>query len=209
MRSVTFVLAGVLAASVYTVAHTVEERVAAATAAPLTLLSARVSLEGTSNLHDYTASTTSVQVTAVQIGGVASGDLLEHVLEPGGLKAFDVVIPATSLKSPKDGIDKNMHKALKVKDHPDIRFRLRAIEPNGDAYRATGLLTIAGVENEVVLSLHVKRTPSALAVTGTTALLMTDYGVKPPKAMLGMVRTKPEVQIQIELELSAEPGAGT
>jgi polyisoprenoid-binding protein YceI len=171
--------------------------------APLSLTSARVSLDGTSSLHAFTASTTHVRVTAIDIAGTPSGDLLEYVLQPGGLKSFEVVIPAASLSSPKDGIDKNMHKALKVEEHPDIRFRLRALESAAGAYRATGLLTIAGVEKEVVLDLQVQRKGSTLAVSGGTDLLMTDFGVKPPKAMLGMIRTDPKVHIRLELVLGA------
>jgi polyisoprenoid-binding protein YceI len=171
--------------------------------APLSVASARVSLDGTSSLHAYTASTTQVRVSGIDIAGMPTGDLLEYVLQPGALTGFEVVIPAASLSSPKDGIDKNMHKALKVAEHPDIRFRLRALEPSDGGYRAVGFLTIAGVEKEVVLNLQVQRKGSTLAVTGGTDLVMTDFGVKPPKAMLGMIRTDPKVRISIELVLAA------
>ena len=193
MRLTTTLLASALAATLH----------AGGTTAPLSLGSARVSLDGTSSLHAFSASTTEVRVTAIDVAATPTGDLLDDVLQPGGLKGFEVVIPAASLSSPKDGIDKNMHKALKVEEHPDIRFRLRALESAAGAYRATGLLTIAGVEKEVVLNLQVERKGSTLAVTGGTALLMTDYGVKPPKAMLGMIRTDPKVHIRIELVLGA------
>ena len=39
-------------------------------------------------------------------------------------------------------------------------------------------------------------------MTGTTSLMMTDYGVTPPKAMLGMLKTNPKVTITFELVLS-------
>jgi len=32
---------------------------------------------------------------------------------------------------------------------------------------------------------------------------MTDFGIQPPKAMMGMLKTDPKVQIRIELELGA------
>lgn len=178
------------------------ERGSSASAAPLVLTSARVSLEGSSNIHAYTASTTDVRVTAVDVGTPA-GDLLAHVLQPHGLKAFDIEIAAASLSSPKEGIDKNMHKALKVNDHPAIRFSLRTLEPTGEDYRATGVLAIAGVEKDVTLNLQVERKGSTLSVVGGTDLVMTDFGITPPKAMLGMLRTNPKVQIRIELVLSA------
>jgi len=173
------------------------------TAAPLALVSARVSLDGTSNVHAFTASTSAVRMTAIDIDGLPSGDVLDQVLQPGVLKAFDVVIPSASLSSPKEGIDKNMHKALKVQEHPDIRFRVRELVRAAEGYRAVGLLTIAGVEKEVALDLRVERKGSTLGVTGTTDLLMTDFGIAPPKAMLGMLKTNPKVTIRIELVLGA------
>lgn len=194
MRRPTFVLACALAAAL------TSQGLAAET--PLTLSSARVSLEGTSNIHAYTASTTTVHVT-MEIGGTPTGDVLEHALQPGGLKTFDVTIPAATLVSEKGDLNKNMHKALKVHEHPDIRFRLGTLERLGNAYRATGSLTIAGVEREIALNLQVERKGAALAVTGNTELLMTDYGIAPPKAMLGMLKTNPKVQLRIELMLGA------
>jgi polyisoprenoid-binding protein YceI len=175
----------------------------AAEGGPLTVTSARVVLEGTSNIHAYTASTKDVRVTGIEIGGTPSGDVLAYVLEPGALKALEVAIPAASLKSDKADLDKNMHKALKVKDFAEIRFRLRALEAAGSGYRALGALTIAGVEKDVALTVQVERKGAVLAVTGATELLMTDYGITPPKAMLGMLKTNPKVQIEIELLLAA------
>jgi polyisoprenoid-binding protein YceI len=168
---------------------------------PLTLTSAKVSIDGTSNIHAYTASTTDVRVTAIDIGGSPGDDRLAYVLQPGALKAFEVVIPAASLKSDKSDLDKNMHKALKAQQFAEIKFRLRSLEAAGAGHRGVGTLTIAGVEKDVVLNLQVERKGAALAVTGGTDLLMTDYGIAPPKAMLGMLKTNPKVQIKIELIL--------
>ena len=168
-----------------------------------TLTSARVSLDGTSNIHEFSASTNAVRLVAATLGNAAASDPLDEALKPGGLTAFEVAIPAVGLASSKEDLDKNMHKALKVQEHPDIRFRLRTLEKTGDAYRALGWLTIAGVEKEVALNLQVERKGAALAVTGSTDLLMTDYGITPPKAMLGMLKTNPKVTIRIELLLSA------
>ena len=201
MRPVTFVLACALVATLSSTSLARER--SADDVSPLTLASARVSLDGTSNIHAYTASTTTVRVTSLEISATPDGDLLDHVLQPGGLRRFEVAIPATSLASPRDGIDKNMHKALKAQDYPEIRFRLRTLETAGDAYHAVGWLTIAGVEKDVTLNVRVERKGSSLAVSGTTDLLMTDFGVTPPKAMLGMLKTNPKVQIRLDLLFTA------
>ena len=212
MRSLIFALAWVLTT---TLPMTVRVTAAGSSDGVVTFSSARVSLEGTSNMHGYSASTTAVRLASVHIDGTPTGDALEQLLAPGALKTLEIAIPAATLSSPREGIDKNMHKALKVEAHPDIRFRLRSLEPDGSpagaaakpgaAYRAFGWLTIAGVEKEVVLNLAVERKGAALIVTGGTDLLMTDYGITPPKAMLGMLRTNPKVQIRLELAVAATP----
>lgn len=202
MRAFSVALASAAVASIQLASPAIPSAAAADTS-PLTVMSVRVSLDGTSNLHPFTAFTTTVRTTAIEVGAVSEGDLFDHVLQPGGLKAFEVVIPAATLLSPNDDLNKNMHKALKVQQYADIRFRLRALESADGAYRATGWLTIAGVEKEVTLNLQVQRKAEALAVSGTTDLLMTDYGITPPKALLGMLKTNPKVQIRIDLVLGS------
>ena len=97
---------------------------------PLTIDSARITISGTSNIHAYTASTSTVRVTRAQVAGALEGaDLWANALKPGGMEAFEIAIPAATLTSPREGLDKNMHKALQVKEHPDIVFRLLRLEP--------------------------------------------------------------------------------
>ena len=201
MRALRFVLACAAVAGTVT-APTAKAQALAPV--PLTLDSARVSLDGTSNIHAFTASTSTVTIRSTEMAGTPAGDVLDYVLQPGVLKGFEVTIATKSLTSPKEGIDKNMHKALKAEEHPNMRFRLTALEGSGHSYRGTGLLTIAGVQKEVALALQVQREGAALSITGTTDLLMTDFGIVPPKAMLGMLKTNPQVKIRIDLQLSGQ-----
>jgi polyisoprenoid-binding protein YceI len=177
--------------------------------APLAIGSARVSISGTSNIHEYTASTTTVNVTRAQLRGALTGsDFWAHALMPGAVEAFEVSIPAAKLTSPRDGLDKNMHKALQVKDHPDITFRLLRLEPregSAGAIRGIGVLQIAGVEREITIDLTTERKDSTLRVQGQVPLLMTDFGIKPPTAMLGMLKTDPKVTVAFEVVLESGP----
>jgi hypothetical protein len=181
--------------------------VAAQTARPpLAIDTARITISGTSNVHAYTASTTSIRLIGAQVAAAASGATFwDAVTRPGGLEGFEVAIAAASLSSPKEGLDKNMHKALKVTEHPDITFRLVRIEAGAAAgtLQAIGVLRIAGVSREVALPLKTERAAEGLKVTGELPLLMTDYGITPPKAMLGMLKTDPKVVVTFEMVLSA------
>jgi polyisoprenoid-binding protein YceI len=172
---------------------------------PLAIDTARVTIAGMSNIHAYTASTTTVRVTRVALSSAVAGPgFWDAVVRPGALEAFEVAIPAAQLTSPKEGLDKNMHKALKVQDHPDITFRLAALDPGATpgALKARGVLRIAGVDRNVVLDLTTERHDPTLTVKGKLDLLMTDYGIKPPTAMLGMLKTDPKVTVSFETILA-------
>ena len=173
-------------------------------AAPLVMTAGRVSIAGTSNIHDYTASTTDVKLTSLVLAeGVAAPNLLNAVVNPGSLQAFEIAVKAATLTSPKEGLDKNMWKALKTSQHPDITFKLTRLDGKPGALRAVGLLTIAGVEKEVVFGLKAAANASTVTVIGEVPLLMTDYGITPPKAMLGMLKTDPKVTVTFEVVLAA------
>jgi polyisoprenoid-binding protein YceI len=177
--------------------------------APVTVDAARVTIAGTSNLHDFSASTTNVRVTRAELNSAANVAQWSDALKPGVVQAFEVAIPSETLTSAEKGLDKNMYKALKTGDHADIVFRLAKIEPADTAgiVRATGTLSIAGVEREVSLDLTAKAEGSSLDVKGSLDLLMTDYGITPPKAMLGMLRTNPKVTVSFAVVLRSGPAA--
>jgi polyisoprenoid-binding protein YceI len=172
--------------------------------APLAMDTARVTIAGSSNIHNYTAWTDTVRVTRVKLAAtVAPGTFWDDIVKPAALETFEVAIPAATLTSPKAGLDKNMHKALKVEANRDITFRLTGLERSATgALMAVGVLRIAGVERDVVLALKTERRDAELVVKGELALLMTDYGIKPPVAMLGMLKTDPKVTVTFETVLS-------
>jgi hypothetical protein len=178
--------------------------------APVAVGSARITINGTSNIHAYTASTATVNVTRAQFAAAASAgpEFWASALKPGAVEAFEVSIPAATLTSPREGLDKNMHKALLVKEHQDITFRLLRLEPRAgtpDALRAIGVLKVAGVEREVTFDITTERKGSTLSVQGQVQLLMTDFGIKPPVAMLGMLKTDPKVAVAFEVVLESGP----
>jgi len=172
--------------------------------APLAMDTARVTIAGTSNVHNYSAWTDTVRVTGVKLAATVTADTLwDDVITPGTLERFEVAIPAATLTSRDAGLDKNMYRALKVEEYRDITFRLKGVErSSAGVLMAVGMLRIAGVEREVVLSLKTERRDATLVVTGRVVLLMTDYGITPPTAMLGMLKTNPKVTVTFETVLS-------
>ena len=201
--AVTFVHRATLAVSLTALAFGTGPALAQDAAGPLALAKTRVSIAGSSNVHEYTASTTTARLVRVQLApGVAP--TLQALVAPGAIEAFEIAIPAATLSSEKDGLHKNMHKALKVTEHKDITFRLGRLEAAAAAggYRATGVLRVAGVERTTTFDVTVEQTGGTLVVRGKVPLLMTDFGIAPPKAMLGMLKTDPKVTVTFETVVS-------
>jgi hypothetical protein len=198
-HSIRFVVNGLMALSICGVV--IAASPASDARVPVKLSSGRVSIAGTSNIHDYTASTTSVRIVRLDLAEAVSGpNFWDEIVKPGAIESFEVAIAAGSLSSPREGLDKNMYKALKVTEFPEITFRLIRFDGGTDpgALRATGMLKIAGVEREVAFDLKTTRHDLNFTVNGTLTLLMTDYGIAPPKAMLGMLKTDPKVTVTFE-----------
>jgi len=194
-------LLGWSAAAMLAMSLSLAARPAAMADTPLAFDSAKVTIAGTSNIHEYTASTTTARLVRLQL---AAGTVptLQALVTPGVVQAFEIAIPAATLTSEKDGLDKNMHKALKVTQHPEITFRLSRVEGDATgALKGIGILRIAGVDREIGLTLTTQRSAAGITVTGQVPLLMTDFAIEPPKAMLGMLKTDPKVTVTFEIVL--------
>ena len=153
-------------------------------------------------MHPYTVSTKALKA----VNGSATSPDLKGLLEAGALQNFELQLPVNTFTSEKDGLTKQMFKAMKADKHPTITFRLNGytVEPAaaGFTIKPTGTLTVAGVEKPVDMVLEVKEQAGGLHVRGSRDLLMTDFGIKPPTMFMGMLKTDDKVTIKFELQLA-------
>jgi polyisoprenoid-binding protein YceI len=164
-------------------------------AAGLAVKSAKLTIDGTSTMHDYSLATTTLVINSALVGGPS-------LLEPGALQEFELQIPLKNFVSDKDGLTKKMLETMKADKHPVITFAMTGYAVEGAVVRATGMLTVAGVAKPVDVELNVKETPAGLHVTGTRALSMKEFGIKPPTMFMGMLKTNDRVTITFELQLA-------
>ncbi len=117
------------------------------------------------------------------------------------LTGLEVQVEAEGLQSNKKGMNKDAYAALKTNAHPNLTFVMTAVrqmEKQAAGYLVvlTGDLNIAGmsrsVEVEASCTLDGNRN---ITCAGTHTLNMTDFGVEPPKTMLGMVKAGEEVTV--------------
>ena len=171
-------------------------------------------LEGTSTMHDYESKTSALKLTLSREAAQADpadAAALEAWLKAGGLKGLDLVVPVTTMRSSKDGLDKNMFKALKTNEFPDIRFQMSGSEfgvARGDTLpvSAKGTLSIAGQQRAVTVQGHLVRAGDGVWLEGSHPMKMSEFGIKPPKMMMGTIKVHDPVVVRYRLLLV--PGAG-
>ena len=142
-----------------------------------------IRVEGTSTLHEW-------KMEGAAINGRIDSDRPNAV----------VTIPVASIKSSHTKMDKLMAEALKAKDHPEIRYELTEATqiPNGNSFvmKTRGRLTIAGVTREIAMDVQGTRNADGrYTLTGQAPVKMTTFGIKPPVAMMGTIKTGDDVKV--------------
>jgi hypothetical protein len=171
-------------------------------------------IEGTSNVHDWESRTTEPTLKLLRDAAAADpADVaaLDAWLRAGNLRGLELGVPLATMHSPKGStLDKNMLKALKAAQHPEITFSLtqaRVGEPSGDSIRVTadGVLRVAGRERPITVAGRLVRSEAGVWLKGSHGLRMSEYDVKPPTMMLGTLRVRDSVSVHFTLLLA--PGA--
>ena len=153
-------------------------------------------LSGTSTLHKWAmdARTFSGQADFTKAGEKLSA-----------LNSLTFTLAVADLKSGESGLDKNAYKALKSKDYQDITYKLTSstVTSQGDGkylIKTQGNLTIAGVTKEVSMDVNCTvNKDETITCIGSKKLNMTDYSVKPPKFMLGAMKTGDAITLDFTL----------
>lgn len=146
-----------------------------------------MAIQGTSSLHDWEST---VEEFAVQA-----------ILGNGQVEDIEFSAIVKSIKSGKSGMDNNTYKALKANDHPQIEFKTDRLRIEEDQLIGNGQLTIAGKTNEIPIRLTINQR-AGLSVTGSVNIKMTDYGISPPTAVFGTIKTGDDIIIQFDFTLT-------
>lgn len=145
-----------------------------------------MTIAGTSTLHDWESTVKEFTATAVLKGDVITSAQLTAVVK--------------SIKSGTSAMDANTYEAMKEPKHPNITFRGTEMVLGSDGAKIKGDLTIAGVTRKIEFTaIAEKWSEDSFSIKGSYALKMSDYGIDPPRAMLGTIRTGDKVTISFNL----------
>lgn len=157
------------------------------------------SISGTSNVRDWSENVETV-----------SGNAMVTINKDKSfnLDAVNIKMDVYSIKSTNGSIMNNStYKALKADRNPNIIYTLkqaiRAIKPGAEkkVFLAKGQLTIAGVTRDanMMMTLLIQESGKFI-LEGSQELQMTDYGIVPPTALLGTLKTGNTIIIKFRSE---------
>ena len=158
-------------------------------------------IKGTSNVHDW-------QSEVESLSGNVDVSVTDGVLQ---IASCDLTIPVRSIKSEKGSImDKKTYKAMKESEHPNVKFSLTAFEAvdlsmKNFSSKLSGDLRIAGVTNRIEMTVKGNyMSDTSIELSGSKDLKMTDFGIDPPVALLGAMKTGNDISIEFQIKLMAD-----
>jgi len=169
----------------------------------------RLAIEGTSNVNSFVC----------EAADMRSEEHPETLIQGDGfvMPGLRLIVPVASLECGKRRMNRDLQDALLSSDHPEIQFTAHSIEMVAPAAassesqapppaRVTGELFLAGATKSV--SVDVTGWIDAqqrLNGSGSIDLDMSSFGVDPPRALLGLIRTHDRVTIRFHLVAVAMP----
>jgi polyisoprenoid-binding protein YceI len=155
--------------------------------------SSTMTILGTTNVHNFQSKVTQM-----------SGDL---VISGKKVQSLRVDVPVKSIKSNEKLMDTKTYEAFNADKNPTITFQLidavvqKATTEDIDVV-LTGNLTMAGVTKKVTINTTGKALKAGtFQFTGNVALKMTDFKMKPPTAMLGMMKVGDAITLKFSIVL--------
>lgn len=155
-----------------------------------------ITVNGTSNIHDWNSK-------VEQVNG-------EAVLGPDNkIESLTVKIPVQTLKSGDKMMDKKTYETMLHEKHPSIIFSLTEptiahVTPSEVQVTLTGNLTIAGVTKSISFKSSGKKNSNGdYVLSGSLPVKITDFKMKIPTALLGTIKAGDAVTIKVDVTLPA------
>jgi len=149
---------------------------------------------GTTNVHDFKSKVTLIKGEVVVNGSKK-------------IQSLNVEVPVRSIKSGEKGMDNKTYEAFNEGKFPTISFQLveaSSLQITGDdiSVTVTGNLTMAGSTRKISFKTTGKNLkPGAYEFKGSIPLKMTDFKMKPPTAMLGVMKVGDAITLKFDINV--------
>ncbi len=161
----------------------------------------RLWFDGTSTVRDWSCKAPQIDAAIDAESGATAAVLAGHK----AVKTVTLTFPVAQLDCENRTMNGHMMKALNSDRHQTIRFSLTGYElATATAVTGSlqGTLLLNGQTRPITVPVTFASADGALRVTGSYPLKMTDWGVEPPKLMMGALKVGETVTVQFDLLLN-------
>lgn len=165
----------------------------------------RLWITGTTSVSEYACA-------ANEIGGYAfvdRGTTQNLDSRRQGSAQVEVEVKVDQLDCGKRRMNHDMYNALKAKQHPNIRYELlnasiadSSVADSTEWYKINtlGVLEIAGVRDTLSMAVNGRLTDNnTFRIQGEKPLNMNTFNIKPPTALLGLIRADERLVVHFDL----------
>lgn len=149
----------------------------------------KITVSGTSNLHDYTLESEEIK---------GSADLFIEGGKVTDIKKVVVTLKTESLESSKSGLKRNAMKSLQPEANPIISFIAFDMPASG---KVSGILNVAGYDSDQEFDFTSEMKGGKLYITAKGQVKFTDFQLDPPSALAGTIKAKDDLELEILIVL--------
>jgi polyisoprenoid-binding protein YceI len=156
-----------------------------------------MTIYGTTNVHDFTSKVTQV-----------SGELV--ISNSKQVQSLYINVPVKSIKSGEKIMDKKTYETFNADKNSTISFHLlqaTSLKVTGQDIDVTltGNLTMAGVTRKISFRTTGKNIRTGVyQFKGSVPLKMTDFNMKPPTAMLGVMKVGDGIILKFDVSMATQ-----
>lgn len=176
----------------------------------IALAKSRIWIDGSSTINDFSCSSDKIK----GFGYLGQNENSSNQLKTPDSSVVDITVTVKSFDCGVEGMNNDMHNALKYEKYPLIKYRLLDAEVKSkiDSTDGTkflletkGDLSIAGVTNVVNILMHVVQLPDGTYhLKGHKPLSMYDFNITPPSAFFGLIKAHDKLTVYFDLYARAE-----
>ncbi len=161
----------------------------------------KLTISGTSSLHDWTMEADKFSCNLI---------LNLSNMEVEQITDIRFSLAVKEIRSESNLMDKKAHDALNEDQSPRITFRQTRIESlsskNGVlSGKISGILSVAGKTKQVIVPFTGEVFENnRISVRGNLSVKMSDFNIKPPTALLGVLKTDDMVKLDYSFEFNPD-----
>jgi len=152
--------------------------------------------------HDLTLEASNWKATVTVDADPANSEV-QATIEP---RSLEVVAATGGAKPVTDKDRKDIKKNIAgLLGNNSITFQSTSIKAKNDtSITVLGTLSIAGQNRQATLDLAIQPDGSSARLTGRVPIVQSDFGVKPFSAMMGALKVRDEVDVDLEVRLPSD-----